>query len=67
MDDGPLLPQPQAPRDQTWDGLLSTGPDLSPAEVIEDTRHLLGLGARGVRYGDGLPDVGDLRGKLGRG
>jgi hypothetical protein len=43
------------PQDRRWDDLL--GPDRDPAEVIEDTKRLLGLDARKVRYGDGLPGV----------
>ncbi len=57
----PLAQPPQQLADgRTWDDLLGAGPDLSPAEVVEDARHLLGIGARRVRYGDGLPDVSGL-------
>ena len=62
---GPDLPQPP---DQGWDDLLRTGPARSRDEVIEETRHLLGLdSARRARYQPGLPDVSGLAGELGIG
>jgi hypothetical protein len=51
------------PQDRDWGDVL--GPDRDPAEVIEDTKRLLGLDAPRVRHGDGLPDVHGLAGHLG--
>lgn len=45
--------------------LFRTGPDLAPAEVIQETRHLLGLdSARRVRHGE-MPGVDGLAEELG--
>jgi hypothetical protein len=42
------------------------GPARDPAEVIDDVNRLLGIGVPRVHYGDGLHDVSDLAGSLGR-
>jgi hypothetical protein len=45
--------------------LLGEPADRSPAELVEDMRHLLGFGDRRVRYRDDGPDVSGLRQELG--
>jgi hypothetical protein len=51
------------PQDQSWDDLLD--PAADPAEAVEEVRRSLGIGVPRVRYGDGLPDVGELAGDIG--
>lgn len=44
---------------------LTIEPDRGPADVREEVNHLLGVGARRVRYQPDRPDVSWLREEMG--
>ena len=60
----PYPPASIPPQDLGWDELLDSRPQRSPDEIRGEVNESLGIGARRVRYRDGLPPVGQLRREL---
>ncbi len=65
---GELLPPPRDSDRDIWDDVLpdgfegwEPGSPADPADVLAESRHLLGIGPRRVRYRPDGPDVSTVR------